>query len=736
MPRQDIPALRHAAWAGLVALPVYLAGTAPLVYWRDSAEFSMLGHNLDIGHPAGSPLFSLLSRALEFLPLGSIPFRATLVGVFSACLAVGLLAYLVHRVAERVGLTGIAAAIPAWVAVAAFAFAPAFYDWVVSPEVYAGQVLIMLAVIAVAMRLWERDEPPDRRWVFAAALLLGLGCGMHMGLILLAPGLTLLVVLHHRRLWNLRDIFLFIAFAAIGFTVFAYLPIRSATTPPFDHGNTEFYDAFLGHITGRTYSGIIHSYPWPRIAYNLRHLLGHFSHQLSWVGALLALIGLVAFLRQAPLMAVGLVLTVAGHLYLYVKDWYVAFGYIPLFALAAILAGFGAAALLSLDRRGGENRPRTLLYWTIVVAGMLFVQTHFVLTHHSRAENDRAHRHGRGLLDALPENALFVSYIDSQTYITTYMQSVERYREDVVHFHRALFHAQDELLARHPDLDLSDLNVDQPYGVQAWLLAHADRHAPFWDYGWEEGPYVQGDHLRPYGFVWRVLSPEAPTDWDQARLWNRHFAPVIRRPEDTPYDYTAIDVYSRRLSLMAKLDYERGDLDAAAEDLRTALAIRPDHGQFYGQLAVIESGRGNLEAAVRLAAQGVEEQPYLTQNWNYLATLALRADKPDVAGNAYQKSLALNRFQSEPAADYAALLMHSKEYAQAEHWARNALKGATTRKQTMRADAVLARALIGQGNCGAAVGILEKLVQDDPDDKSHAKLLAACRASGGTGGRP
>ncbi len=68
----------------LAFLVLYFLTAAPSLGWRDAPEFAVTTHTLGIAHPAGFPTYSLLTKVLAFIPLGSIPFRLNL---FSALFA-------------------------------------------------------------------------------------------------------------------------------------------------------------------------------------------------------------------------------------------------------------------------------------------------------------------------------------------------------------------------------------------------------------------------------------------------------------------------------------------------------------------------------------------------------------------------------------------------------------------------------------------------------------------------
>ena len=143
-------------------LAVYLLMMADNIFWRDSMEFALIGHHLDIGHPAGSPTFALVAKLTSLLPLGNLAWRANLVSVLSAVAAVLLLWGAAAKWIELL-LPTLKKSAWAWGAVAAlaFAFSRSFWAWSEVAEVYSAQAALLAGLLwltAVALR----DEPDVR----------------------------------------------------------------------------------------------------------------------------------------------------------------------------------------------------------------------------------------------------------------------------------------------------------------------------------------------------------------------------------------------------------------------------------------------------------------------------------------------------------------------------------------------------------------------------------------------
>ncbi len=157
---------RLIAAASLIVLAVYMMTIAPGLFWRDCAEFVMIPFNLDIGHPAGSPAFTMLAGFFARLPIGSIAFRSNLFSALMGALALIFFVYAARSVIRRVApeLKDPVALALSTFAVVPLLFSTGYWYWAVTAEVYTS----MLGAVALAIGLTlnqtgDRTGPDLRR---------------------------------------------------------------------------------------------------------------------------------------------------------------------------------------------------------------------------------------------------------------------------------------------------------------------------------------------------------------------------------------------------------------------------------------------------------------------------------------------------------------------------------------------------------------------------------------------
>ena len=198
---------RIIAWAvGAFALIMYLMTTAPVVAFWDNGEFIAVGYTLGVGHPPGSPIYTLISRLFSILPFANPAQAVNFESVACAALALVFLHLAITKMAKR--WEGVVRSfqdgLPTYVAgVTACLFAGfsySFWENALEAEVYATNMLVMTGSLWLILRWSEvREEPRDRRYLYLIMYLLSVGIGIHMGSLLWAPGILLFMILFERN---------------------------------------------------------------------------------------------------------------------------------------------------------------------------------------------------------------------------------------------------------------------------------------------------------------------------------------------------------------------------------------------------------------------------------------------------------------------------------------------------------------------------------------------------------
>src|SRR5476651_1933424 len=234
------PSYLAASIAALFVLVLYIITLSPETAMWDTSEYIAAAYTLGIPHPPGNPMFVLIGRVFTLLPIApNAAMRVNLLAALSSAVSAGMWFLITERVLvgwfnERwQRITG--------GALAALIGATAFTVWaqsVVNEKVYT----VSLAGLAIAAWLIVRwcDEPDGAKadkTLVLIAYLIGLGYGIHMAGLLVAPAVGLAILIRRPKTiirWKL----LVACFGAVilGGSPFATQPIRAAHFPAVNEG--------------------------------------------------------------------------------------------------------------------------------------------------------------------------------------------------------------------------------------------------------------------------------------------------------------------------------------------------------------------------------------------------------------------------------------------------------------------------------------------------------------------
>jgi len=418
-----------AAAAGVFVLLflIYLATLMPTVVDQDSGELVAAAHVLGIPHPTGYPLWALLGRAFDFLPVGhTSAYRIALLSAICAAAAGAVVTLVTLGLTRR----------PFPAALAGLAFGLWYPTWsqAVRAEVYAlTGLLFALALLALAR--WEAARSPR------ALAWLALACGFvsmhHRTAFLVAlPALAAALALTRPR--RARTYLAAGALFLAPFVFYAYLPIRALARPPVNWTDPTTVDRFLAHALATQYTHFAFSHsPAEMLSVGRALLSDVLAGQvgLSWLLGLvgLPLIGWGWWHWRGKQPVVGWSLLFGALL---LSFWVLQWGetsdlkvfLVPLGAIVGICGGVGVARLAT---RLPESTPRGYLAAGVgVILCAALVRANWERSDLSNVWHHRDRM--AALVYQLEPGAVFVSDSDAASFGVMYLQQVEGLRQDVV----------------------------------------------------------------------------------------------------------------------------------------------------------------------------------------------------------------------------------------------------------------------------------------------------------------
>lgn len=427
----SIRSLRPAAlarrWPVLVPLAVcgglfalYLTTLCPTVYWYDSAEYATAAAVWGIPHPPGYPVYVLLAAGFARL----LPVSAALATNALSAVAGALSAAALFALVRRSGGSALAAAVGAL----GLGIAPVVWGNAVVAEVYTpglallGLVLLMAMPAAAAV---DCTSAAAARRVCLAALVAGVGLGVHLSLATCGLGLAYMVV---RRAWptgtgrpiylgRLRTPLACLVMTLCGASVFLLLPVRASMDPPLNMLTPNTPERFVWLVSGGNYR------TWFAEPLSLAHLLslaGRLQEQWGYAGTALLAVGVVDRARRAPrlieraryaprlLIALGLcaVGNVAFFARYRVHDIEVFL--LPTVFVGCWLSALGFDAALAWLARGSRRHSRALSAALFVFAlGLPILERYPRL---DRSHDTGARDYAEQLVAGLPAGAVIATY--------------------------------------------------------------------------------------------------------------------------------------------------------------------------------------------------------------------------------------------------------------------------------------------------------------------------------------
>jgi len=224
---------------GLAAWSAALFLIAPTIAWYDDAEFVSAAFCLGVPHPTGFPLYDVLARAVQLLPVGAVPFRTHLLSL--ACTVGSVL--LGVRLLRRAGVA-VAPALALLVGTGVVATRTLFLH-AAAAEVYQPAVLLVMLGLSVAQGVGG-----DARRVVLLGLLTGLAGAHHAAAALMLGALLAISAWAARRRLGWPGLALTALGVGVGLSALGYLPVRAAAAPFRNWGDPRTWPAFAEHVTG------------------------------------------------------------------------------------------------------------------------------------------------------------------------------------------------------------------------------------------------------------------------------------------------------------------------------------------------------------------------------------------------------------------------------------------------------------------------------------------------------
>ncbi len=330
--------------AGLVSATVYLLTQAPGLMYTDTGELAAAAKVWGVAHPTGYPLLTVLAHVWTMLPWPSVIGGLNILAALFTAGSVAVMCILIQELVQNPNSH------TPWLSASvsmAVGFSPLVWSQSTAFEVYSLNILLVTATMLFAVRAVQQ---PHLANTMLAGLLFGLTLANHLSAVFLAPGL-LLIWWHRQR--TAADWIRLLLPISLGLSLYALLPLRSATLPPINWGWVHRgWDAFLYHVKGSQF-GVWMFSDSGAVSVNTNLFFAEASTMLFYVGWIPVVVGAVTLMQKHPRLALGLLAVLAGNLVISLGyaipdiDAY----FLPSMVVLAALFGIGLSRFLAKASR-------------------------------------------------------------------------------------------------------------------------------------------------------------------------------------------------------------------------------------------------------------------------------------------------------------------------------------------------------------------------------------------------
>jgi hypothetical protein len=417
-------------------LGVYLSTLAPGLTWAnsgsDGGDFITAAHTGGIAHPTGYPLYLILARLFQFIPIGSLAYRTNLMSAVFADLSAVLIYELVTRALDlkHAWLAGLTAGL-------AFGLAPLVWSQAVITEVYTLQAFLTALILYLfAFPLQDLGQKPLES---LRGLVLGLAMGNHVTTVFLLP----LILFTGPRKQDGNQVERFassltrrLVWFAIGLSLYLTLPLRALTNPPVNWGNPITFERLWWLVSGGLYQSYYLQFDYGEIWIRMQAWASLFVQQFGWPGLVLGIFGLILLFKPSRLYLYTIWMAVAYSAFALVYSSDDSYLY-----LIPVLVSFAIWMGLAVGHFYG-TLASTVMRWGLRILILGFFIFHALgFAGRVDASNDlQAEMFGQQVMSEVPKEALVFLRGDRAVFTTWYFHFALGQRPDLAVVAEELLH--------------------------------------------------------------------------------------------------------------------------------------------------------------------------------------------------------------------------------------------------------------------------------------------------------
>ncbi len=295
----------------IVPFVVYVITIAPSVYFIDSGELGAAASNLNIAHPTGYPLFTLIGNLFSKFPFGSKIFNLNLMsavfGALGSLMLYKLLSLLLFqfkstldkRQSQKFTNETLEKLCLGCSLIAAFGLT--YWNSSNVIEVYSLHIAIFVSTIYFFLKaIFEKQDGEIIVNVnlIITAFLIGLGFSNHMSTAYLLPGfIYLYFTVYGAKVESIKALAILTLPLFIGLSPYLYLLIR-ADTAEFSWGYPNTIERLWNHVSAKEFSRRMFSSS-ESVSSQLSKFFGLYPKEFGYIPIVLTIPGILLMFKES-----------------------------------------------------------------------------------------------------------------------------------------------------------------------------------------------------------------------------------------------------------------------------------------------------------------------------------------------------------------------------------------------------------------------------------------------------
>jgi len=230
----------------IIVMQFLLSGVSEDVGFEDSGELTASSAFLSISHPTGFPLYMVIGKAVQMVPLGNLTYRMNLLSALFAFISIALLFSMISVMIHWSWAT--------FIALSTLLLTPHFLVQTGVAEIYMMQVAGFSTILYLGFS--QKHAAYSIQRLLLAAFIFGLlGALQPINVVIFLP---LVVIIFsqskqgNRYQWG-RCIMTVILLFFLGLSIYLYLPLRGRVDLMYHWGPIDTVERFWAHVSAQIY---------------------------------------------------------------------------------------------------------------------------------------------------------------------------------------------------------------------------------------------------------------------------------------------------------------------------------------------------------------------------------------------------------------------------------------------------------------------------------------------------